>query len=311
MAYNYGDDYDPTRYDADLPEQQGPGGGVAPPPAAVAPPPASAAPTPNPTQPVDDATSQTILRWIMFGMKPQDAVAKFNRDFGRTSGNEAVYYPASVHGKETIGLPDDYLSLESNGWGITKRVPEGPKSGHGNLSGDTRQYDDDWFSQNTPAPTSFNNIERPGYLQGPYVPKEWTETFVAPTEADLRNDPGFLASEQAMQRGLERSAAAKGSILSGGFAGRALPRALGEHAGNAYKDLVGRAFDTYQSRYGAHMGNEALKAGARGINEGAYQTDVTNNQNTYKNRYTAYRDTIGDSFDLARMGLDAALGSRY
>lgn len=56
------------------------------------------------------------------GMDPQQAAAQFNKQFGRTTGNEAVYYDPSQHGgKATIGLPDAYLSLEGNGWSITPR----------------------------------------------------------------------------------------------------------------------------------------------------------------------------------------------
>lgn len=56
------------------------------------------------------------------GVDPQAAAQQFNKTYGRTTGNEAVYYdPAQHGGVATIGLPDAYLSLEPNGWGITQR----------------------------------------------------------------------------------------------------------------------------------------------------------------------------------------------
>jgi hypothetical protein len=56
------------------------------------------------------------------GMDPQKAAAQFNQQYGRTTGNEAVYYDPSQHGGvATIGLPDAYLSLEKGGWSLTPR----------------------------------------------------------------------------------------------------------------------------------------------------------------------------------------------
>ncbi len=60
------------------------------------------------------------------GLDPQAAAAKFNQQFGRSTGNEAKYYGPEVHGTPTIGLPDAYLSLEQNGWSLTPRDPNAP-----------------------------------------------------------------------------------------------------------------------------------------------------------------------------------------
>lgn len=69
-------------------------------------------------------TAAYLQSLIAGGMSPQEAIAKFNRDTGRTTGNEAVYYGPEVHGKPTIGLPGEYLSQEGNGWQVTARSPE-------------------------------------------------------------------------------------------------------------------------------------------------------------------------------------------
>jgi len=56
------------------------------------------------------------------GADPQTAVAKFNQQYGRTTGNEAVYYDPSQHGGvATIGLPDAYLAKPGSSWDITQR----------------------------------------------------------------------------------------------------------------------------------------------------------------------------------------------
>lgn len=178
----------------------------------------------------------------------------------------------------------------------------------------------------TPEPfgETYTAMGRPSWLQGEYVPGQWTERFAEPerpavlrspyalpTRADLEASPGYLAGADLMQRGMERSAAAKGTILSGGFVGRALPRAMGEYAGGAYQNLVGntmgarqqqygeysgdvsRAFDQYRQRYGQFADAEGVKLGARHANETAYQTDVSNERNQYLSRYNQYLDRAG------------------
>lgn len=163
----------------------------------------------------------------------------------------------------------------------------------------------DWFSANAPSPASYSQLARPDYLQGPYVPRQFTEQFTAPTMEDLKNDPGYQAGADLTQKGLERSAAAKGSILSGGFVGSVLPRALNEYAGQAYQNLFGRAYDTYQQKYNQFLNAQNADLAARGLNENTFQTDLGNNLNTYKTRQQAYQDAINNNFNLAQLGLNA------
>lgn len=211
-------------------------------------------------------------------------------------------------------------------------VQPSPTTGPAPLSG-SGVGGGDWFDQvmagafgAAPEPfgETYTPLSRPSYLQGEYVPGQWTETYTAPTKptvlqtpytlptlADLEASPGYLASRDAMQRGMERSAAAKGSVLSGGFVGRALPRALGEYAGTAYGNLVNqtlgarqqqygeystdasRAFSEYQQRYGQFADAEGLKLGARNVNEAAFQGDQAAHLTGYNTRYGAYLDKVG------------------
>lgn len=69
-------------------------------------------------------TAAYLQSLLAGGMSYQDAISQFNRETGRTTGNEAVYYGPEVHGKPTIGLPGEYLSQEANGWQATQRAPE-------------------------------------------------------------------------------------------------------------------------------------------------------------------------------------------
>ena len=185
-------------------------------------------------------------------------------------------------------------------------------------------FGSDWGMAPAPFSETYTPLARPSYLQGEYVPGQWGETFAPPakpsvletpyalpTQAELEASPGYLSAESAMRRGMERSAAAKGSILSGGFVGRTLPRAMGEYAGTAYGNLVGQtmgarqqqvgeyqgdvsnAFAQYQQRYGQFADAEGLKLGARNVNESAYQADEGANLSGYKTRYGAYLDQAG------------------
>lgn len=158
-------------------------------------------------------------------------------------------------------------------------------------TGGTNAPDADWFAANMPAPEPFTTPGRPNYLQGAYE----APTFTAPTAADLAGDPGYQARLDAAQRGLERSAAAKGTVLSGGFVGRTMPRELGRLASEEYGNL-------YQRRLGAFTTNAGLGFGARQLNESAYQDDVTNAFNQYGQRYRTWRDLVGDRFRLAELG---------
>ena len=85
----------------------------------------------------------------------------------------------------------------------------------------------------------------------------------------------------------------------------ALGRQQQELAANEYSNAFGRAYDTYQQRYGQFQDKLTASAGARGINENAYQTDVTNKLNQYGNRYNVWRDAKDDQFRLADLGLNA------
>src|SRR5579885_950162 len=71
-----------------------------------------------------------LQKLLSSGIDPQTAAKTFNQQFGRTTGNEAVYYPQN----NTIGLPEGYLSTGQNGWQFTPRGASGGSSA-GTLGG--------------------------------------------------------------------------------------------------------------------------------------------------------------------------------
>lgn len=69
-------------------------------------------------------TGAYLQSLIASGMDPQAAIAQFNKETGRVTGNEAQYYGPEVHGVPTIGLPGEYLDFKGGKWNVNQRVPE-------------------------------------------------------------------------------------------------------------------------------------------------------------------------------------------
>src|SRR5439155_3414698 len=97
----------------------------------------------------------------------------------------------------------------------------------------------------------------PTPLQTPYTAPTWSGSFTAPTEAQVEATPGYATRLAAGQNVLERSAAAKGSILSGGTQ-KALSRYGQEYGSNEYGNAYARALGEYQQKYGEFLGGANL-----------------------------------------------------
>lgn len=97
--------------------------------------------------------------------------------------------------------------------------------------------------------------------------------FAAPTAASLTDDPGYQSRLNAGQQALERSAAAKGSSLSGG-ALKALTNYAQDYASNEYSNSYNRALQTYQTNYGDSLN--------------AYTTNRNNASQNYAQNYNQF-----------------------
>lgn len=94
-------------------------------------------------------------------------------------------------------------------------------------------------------------------LQGG-VYKDWTGSFTAPTDITEQNDPGYQARLKLGNQAIERSAAARGGVLSGGTA-RALNQYSQDYASNEYSNVYGRAFNEYAQKYNEFQSNQTNK----------------------------------------------------
>ena len=126
----------------------------------------------------------------------------------------------------------------------------------------------------------------------PYDPRQNAYSPVAPytgpTEADLRADPGYQFRVSEGQKALERSAASKGLLLSGG----------------QLKDLT---------RFGQDQGaQEYAAAYARGYqqNQDRYQRNLTTNQLAYGRGYQANADLYNRDLQAYQTRYNTLLGLR-
>jgi hypothetical protein len=168
----------------------------------------------------------------------------------------------------------------------------------------------------------------PANLQQSYVPPTWSEQFTAPTAEQARQTPGYQFTLGEGQNAIQRSAAAKGSILNPGTL-KALDRYSQGLADTTYAGTYQRAFDEYRSRYGQFTDAAQLGLQGRQQNYGEYQGQaglgLTANQNQYArylddearkradyglNYTTQSADPWSRYAQLAGYGLQAALGSK-
>lgn len=146
-----------------------------------------------------------------------------------------------------------------------------------------------------PAPfgETYSTLARPDYLQGEYKPPVWSEVFKAPSMEDVQAEPGYALGLKEGLGAKDRTAAARGSILSGGTQKQAARYAT-DYAATKYGESTGRLFDQYQQRYGQFQDSANRSLAARNTNEGAYQTDSGNNLSQYLTRFNAYQTAIGN-----------------
>jgi len=90
-----------------------------------------------------------------------------------------------------------------------------------------------------------------GSLTTPYG-----QTFQAPTGLTEQNDPGYMARLQLGTDALQRSAAARGSVLTGGTA-KALDTYAQDYASNEYNNVYNRALQGYTTNFNAYNTNQA------------------------------------------------------
>lgn len=147
----------------------------------------------------------------------------------------------------------------------------------------------DWFSQNgTPEFNAFTEqYTAPTVPQG--MTDTWDQTFKKPTTEDMYADPGYDARMKEGMKALQRSAAAKGTLLTGGTA-KALQEYGQDYASNEYDKVFGRDLASYGTNYGTFANEKTRQAANYGD---TYNRSMQEYLNKYNMDRTNQLDTIG------------------
>lgn len=105
--------------------------------------------------------------------------------------------------------------------------------------------------------------------------QNWTGSFAPPTDVTEQNDPGFQFRLAEGQKALERSAAARGNLLTGGT-GKALLRYGQELGSNEYQNVYNRRLQEYQQAYNEFNNNQTNRFNRLASLSGLGQTSATN-----------------------------------
>jgi hypothetical protein len=158
-----------------------------------------------------------------------------------------------------------------------------------------------WLNAGTGAINTLASLMSPGgqLTQG------WNETFRAPTASDLYNDPSYQFRLAEGQKALERSAASRGGLLSGGTA-KALNQYTQDYASNEYNNKYNRAMGEYQQKYNEFNNNQAniynRYAGLAGVGQTAatnLNSSASQTANNAGNILMTSANNIGNAYQNA------------
>lgn len=103
--------------------------------------------------------------------------------------------------------------------------------------------------------TSLNSLVNPGLGGYGSLSQGWNQQFQAPTDVTEQNDPGYKFRLQQGLDAIQRSAAAKGNLLTGGTAKDINDYAQND-ASNEYGNVYNRAFNQYATNYNQFEQNQ-------------------------------------------------------
>jgi hypothetical protein len=143
----------------------------------------------------------------------------------------------------------------------------------------------------TPFTGSFALPQLPAALaagyQLPTMPSSISGGFQAPTLTDLQNSPGFQEGAALGQQGIQRNAAAQGTVLNGGTQ-KALQDYYAQYAQQGYGNLYNQDLSTFNANTTGYQNLVGNSLNAFGENLTNYQDQVSNANLTNQNNYTAY-----------------------
>lgn len=174
------------------------------------------------------------------GMTPNPLASYAGQNFNQlTQSGDPAISPSQQTTQQwkAMGVPTQNITT-SDGRTVTVRtdVANQPQAGY------------------TP-PQDLNSLVNPSLGARGSLSQGFNEQFQAPTGATEANDPGYAFRLQEGQKALQRSAAAKGGLLSGGTA-KAEQQYGQDYASNEYGNVYNRALGEYQQRYNIFNQNQ-------------------------------------------------------
>lgn len=139
--------------------------------------------------------------------------------------------------------------------------------------------------------------------------KQYTEQFASPTEVTEQNDPGYQFRLAEGTKALQRSAAAKGGLLTGGTA-KALERYGQDYASNEYSNVYNRALQNYQTNYNVYANERANAYNELASLAGAGQTSANTLASTGLGTANSVANTLTGSAAQQAAALENAAAAR-
>lgn len=128
--------------------------------------------------------------------------------------------------------------------------------------------------------------------------ENWNQTWQAPTIEQARQSPGYQFQMQEGLKALQRSAAAKGNLMTGGTA-KAIEQYGQGLADSNYQQVYNRALNDYQTNYGTWLNKYNQVASLAGLGQTANQA------------LGAMGSNAADNNSRTSLGLGQQLGNDY
>ena len=204
---------------------------------------------------------------------PEGSVYDLFRDVEGANAPQWTYVGGGPEGLRNNGIRGDYAAAMGQG---------GANGAGGSYSGSS------FGKAPNPTPFNFPQFQSPGaFNYGEYNPldpfkgPEWK----APTDVSDANDPGYSARLREGQKAIERSAAAKGTLVTGGTL-KDLSNYAQDYAANEYQNVYNRAFQDYSTNY-QRQASEYDRAAQE-----HFRDYTTNRSNAFENYTTNFQNAL-------------------
>jgi hypothetical protein len=168
-------------------------------------------------------------------------------------------------------------------------------------------------SGSTSGVTPLSTLVNPALGATGSLMKPFGETWKAPTADEAAQDPGYQFGRDEGQKALERSAAARGDILSGGTA-KGLLKFGNDYASTKYNDVFNRDLTGFTTRYNQYNNDQSTQfnrlAALMGLGQTTASTLGTAGQN-YANSGTTILNNVGTQVGNNLQNAAAARASGY